>query len=118
MATSASPLSFANAVVAAAGTSVAPSSPIPDNCIAVAILNISATQDALVGIAAPGAALVEGTNAARILAGTSLTLPLGALGSRGVMDESQLTASGLVYDGTGALTVDIIYQNALGTVRF
>lgn len=108
------PLTFAQAVVAVAGTAVAPSAPIPDNCVAVTILNIGANP-ALIGLAAPGAgALTEGTNATRILAGGAFTLPLGALGERGIMDQTQLAGSGIVYDGVGGVTtLDITYQNYL-----
>jgi hypothetical protein len=96
---------------------VAPSSPIPDNCVGILVLNTSATIPALIGIAAPGAAaLTERVNATRIPPGGSLTIPLGALGERGIMDESQLTGSGLVYDGVGGLpTLDITYQNYIST---
>jgi hypothetical protein len=113
-------LTFANAVVAAAGTAVAPSSPIPDNCVAVTLLNTSSTIPALFGIASAGAGtLTEGTNACRIPPGGSLTIPMGAITQRGPMDESQLAGSGLVYDGIGgAVTVDIIYQNAMGAIPF
>ena len=115
MAASARPFTFAQAVVAAVGTSVAPSAPIPDNCRAVTLLNIGANV-ALWGIAAPGAALVEGTNAARLAAGASITIPCGPISERGIMDESQLTASGFVYDAlVGGTTIDVIYQNILGT---
>lgn len=119
MATASAPLTFALATCAVVGTAVTPSSPIPDNCFAIVILNTGANA-VLYGIAAPGAAaLTEGTNAARINAGASLTIPIGSLSQRGIMDEVQLTGSGLVYSAlVGATSLDITYQNALGSVGF
>jgi hypothetical protein len=110
------PFTFAAAAVAAPGTSVAPSAPIPMNCASVAILNTGAFT-ALVGIAAPGGALAAGVNATQVAPGASLTLPLGAFANRGVMDEGVLPGSGLVYDAVGGVTTCIItYKNYLGGV--
>lgn len=114
MAFARAPLTYASAVVAAPGTSVAPSAPIPDNCISITVQN-TGTKTALVGIGAPPTALVAGTNASPIASGASMVYPLGDLASRGIMDEAQLTGSGLVYDAVGgANTVIITYQNKLG----
>lgn len=109
------PVTIANAVVAAPGTSVAPSVPIPDNCISITVINTSLLLGGLVGIAVPGFALTAGTTAAPIPAGGSMVFPLGDLQSRGIMDEVQLAGSGFVYDAVGgAVTFVIVYQNKLG----
>lgn len=109
------PLTFALATVTVAGTSVTPSSPIPDNCKEVVILN-RGTGDALVGIAAAGAGtLTEGTNATRIPENASLRLGIGTIQDRGDMAAA---GSGLVYVGDGAATpvLDITYVNVLGRI--
>jgi hypothetical protein len=108
------PLTFAQAVVAAPGTSVAPSAPIPSNCVAVTLLNTS-KQVVLVGIAAPGGALTEGVDCTAIPANGNFTIPIGKLSERGIMDETITPGSGLVYDAVGgAATIDITYKNILG----
>ena len=114
MALSAFPVVFANA---AAGntTAVAPTVVIPDNCHTVVLYNSSA-NDAFVGRDAVGVVLVEGTNATRLPSKSSLTLAIGTLSQRGVMDEVLLSGSGLVYSSSGllAVTIDITYLCSLG----
>jgi hypothetical protein len=114
MALSAFPVVFASAA-AANTTAVAPTVVVPDNCHTVVLYN-SSTNDALVGRAAVGAVLVEGTNSTRLPAKSSLTLAIGTLAQRGVMDEVALSGSGLVYSSTGllAVTIDITYLCSLG----
>ena len=115
MALATSPITFSSAVVAVAATAVAPGSPIPDNCKEVILLNIG-TVPALYGIAAPGAAaLTEGTNASRIPAGSALTLAVGTIATRGIMDQAQAAGSGLVFAGVGGTpTVNLTYINVFG----
>jgi len=114
MALSAFPVVFANAA-AATTTAVAPTVVIPDNCHTVVLYNPTAT-DAFVGRAAVGAVLAEGTNATRLPSKSSLTLAIGTLAQRGVMDEVLLSGSGLVYSSSivGATSVDITYLCSLG----
>lgn len=116
MPNSSSPLQFADAVVAAPGTAVVPSSAIPDNCTQIVIYNRGANA-ALYGIAAPGVGtLAEGTNAARIPTNAALTLVIGGLADRGTMNQATVAGSGLVYDAVGgATTLDITYVCALGS---
>lgn len=111
------PTTYAGAVVAVAGTAVAPSTPIPDNCKQVVVLNLGPV-DALFGIAAPGVgALIERVNAARIPAGGSISLGIGTIKERGIMDQAVTAGSGYVYDGVGGTpTLDLTYVNVLGTI--
>ena len=83
MALSTSCLSFAQGVCAGAGVSVAASLAVPDNCPEVLLLNTSAANAVLYGLGQPGVTvLVEGTTAARLPAGASVTLAIGMLGDR------------------------------------
>lgn len=111
------PLIFTQGVVAAAGTSVAPGTAIPDNCTQVILLNTSTTIPALFGIATPGGALTEGTNSTRLPASTAITLSIGTIMDRGVMDNGVTVGSGIVYDAVGgAATVDITYVCVMGSI--
>jgi len=116
MATGFAPLTFASAVVAVIGTSVAPSGGLPPNCTVVVLRN-SGVNTALFGIGVPGTTvLVAGANSMSLLAGATLALPLGVVDKRGIMDEAVLPGSGLIFDAlVGATTVELMYENALGT---
>lgn len=108
------PLTYALATVAAAGTSVAPNNPVPDNCTGIALLNTGA-NDALFGIGTPGGALVEGTSGSRLKSGASVSLPIGMIDVRGPMTAATLVGSGLIFDAIGgATTVGITYLNEIG----
>lgn len=108
------PITSALATVLVPGTSVAPSSPVPDNCTGLALVN-TGLNPALFGIGVPGVPLTEGLNASRLAVGASLSLPLGDLFARGIMDEDQLAGSGLVFDAlVGATAVGITYLNSIG----
>ena len=101
--------------MAAPGTSVAASAPVPDNCRSLVLLNVGANV-ALVGLGVPGPALVDGSTAIQIAVGRSLTIPLGDSLARGIMDQAQLAGSGLVFDAIGgAATIDIMYKNRIGS---
>lgn len=115
MATAQFVVTFAEGACAVVGTAVAPSAPIPSNCISLVILNRGA-NDVLLGIAAPGVGtLTEGVNSTRLFSRSSITIPIGPISGRGAMDETILTGSGLVYSAlVGATTLDITYQNTLG----
>jgi hypothetical protein len=90
--------------VAVAGTAVAPTLAVPDNCKTVIIRN-AGVGDGLYGIAAPGAAvLTENVNATRIPASASLTLDIGTFVDRGPIDQAQVAGSGFVFVGVGAAT--------------
>jgi hypothetical protein len=75
----------ASATVTNAGTSVAPSTVLPDNCHTVLVLNTHATAN--IFVTAVTAALGVGsalntTNSTLISAGSSVTLGVGHLGQR------------------------------------
>ena len=98
------------------GTSQVPSAAIPDNCKSILVTNVG-TNDALVGqlAAGPGAALVERVSGTRLVAGASITIPIGTISARGTMNNAVVVGSGLLYDGlVGATTLDIMYLNILG----
>lgn len=113
-------LTFAQAVVAASGTSVIATNggaaPVPDNCHTILVTNPSTTVVLLVGVGTAPAALTAGINAQRVPPGATLTLAVGIRGNmRGAMDESVLTGTGLVYDSIGgAVTGEITYENIIG----
>jgi len=108
-------LSFATAAVAAPGTSVAPSAGVPDNCHSILVTNPSTTETGLVGQGTPGAALVAGTNAQRVGPDRTLTLGVGTDRSRGRVDQAIQAGSGLIFDATAALTLEITYECLVGT---
>ena len=111
------PWTLATANVAVAGTSVAPSNPMPENCDTMIVRNTS-NVDSLYGIAAPGVGtLTEGTNAVRLPAGTAITLPLGTVNDRGIMDQGNIAGSGYVFQNADAgqlPTHQIQYLNKRG----
>jgi len=98
-------------VVTIVGASQVPSVAIPDNCKSVLVQNIGA-NDCLIGqlAAGPGAALVERVSGFRLLAGQSITIPIGTISQRGTMNNAVVIGSGLLYDGLVApTTLDIMY---------
>jgi hypothetical protein len=114
MALSTRPLSYGNASVGVPGTAVSPNNPVPENCHTVIALNTSAV-DALYGQGLPGGPLTEGVDSARIPAGSSLTLDIGEVAARGIIDEGALTGSGLVFDGIGgSVRLDLTYLCTTG----
>lgn len=72
--------------------------------------------DALLGIAAPGVGtLVEGVNATRLPTLTALSLGIGLLVTRGIMDQAVVAGSGIVYAGIAGIgSLDITYVCVLG----
>jgi hypothetical protein len=104
MALSTRPFTYARAAVGVPGTAVSPNNPVPENCHTIIVLNTSAV-DALYSQSAPGGPLTEGIDAARIPAGSSLTLDIGEVVMRGVIDEGTLAGSGLIFDGIGGAVV-------------
>jgi hypothetical protein len=92
------------ATIAAAGTSVAPGIPLPDNCSQIVFLNRSAAQVVLIGQGAPGGALLDnGTNTA-VPAGATLTWDVGVRSKR--LDP----LTDLIYDCDAAnANLDITY---------
>lgn len=114
MAVSQKPLLPALATVAAPGTSVSPSVPMPDNCVGFTLKNTGGNA-AIFGIGVPGGALVGGVSGNTLLASESISIPLGDLSVRGVIDQTQLAGSGLIFDAAGgATTVEILYQCQIG----
>lgn len=109
------PVTFTSAVVAAAGTSVAPGTAVPDNCHTILILNTSTTLTGLVGIATAPAALTAGTNATQLPPLGSITMAVLTSDERGPMDETTLTGSGLAFDAIGgAITFNVTYLSRVG----
>jgi hypothetical protein len=88
---------------------VAPTDPLPDNCVAVAMKNpnVPGAVDALFGNGAVGAAAVEGVNCARLQVGDSFTLPIGPLSERGLAYTLNYASVG------GAIQIDLVYLNSL-----
>lgn len=114
MAVSTRPLLPALATVAAPGTSVSPSIPVPDNCVGL-VLRTTGANPALFGIGVPGGPLVAGVSGTTLPSGVSVSLPIGDVTLRGVIDQTALAGSGLVFDATGgATTVEILYQCQIG----
>lgn len=114
MASSSKPLLPALATVAAPGTSVSPSIAVPDNCTGLSLKNTGANP-AIFGIGAPGGALVGGVSGNTLRVGESISLPIGPIGLRGVIDQAVLVGSGLIFDATGgATTIEILYQCQIG----
>jgi hypothetical protein len=103
------------AAAAVAGSSVAPTTAIPDNCHTIILLNVSTTVAALFGQAAVGAALVEGTTGTRLPASSAVSLAVGTIKQRGSMDPAVAPNLGLVYTGIGgAAGIDITYLCGFG----
>ena len=101
-------MTFALATVAASGTSVAPSAPVPDNCHTVLVYNPSTTVTVLVGIATAPAPLTAGTNATPVPPGAQITLGVGAFSARGTLD--------LVFDSVGgAVSPVLTYLTQFGS---
>ena len=111
---SSAPFSIARALPVST-TSVQPTTSIPDNCHTIIVLNTSATA-ALVGLATPGTVLAAGVSAMTVPAGASLTLAIGTITTRGIMDNVRVVGSGLVYASTAAVavTLEITYLSAFG----
>lgn len=117
MASATRPTTFGSLTALAAATSTAPSAPIPDNCHTIILVNKSTTtgEDILYGIGTPGVTLVEGTTGERLAAGDKITLGIGTIRERGVMDNGTLAGSGYVYTSlSGTPNVGIIYLNLTG----
>jgi hypothetical protein len=101
---------------AVVGSSVAPTTPIPDNCHTVILLNTSGANPVLFGQAVAGAALVEGTTGTRLPAGSSISLAMGTIKQRGEMSGA-VGFPGIVYTAIGgAVNVDITYICGLGSL--
>lgn len=114
MANSTQPVVVTSAA-AVAGSSVAPTTAIPDNCHTIILLNVSTTIPVLFGQAAAGAALVEGTTGTRLPASGAISLAVGTIKQRGIMDPAIAPNNGLVYTGIGgAANIDITYLCGFG----
>lgn len=117
MAVSQRPLAFASAAAAVPGTSVAASTPVPDNCHTILIRVPTGGGNVLWGQGTAGStALVDGTNAQTILAGQTLTLGIGTKADRGSLD-GVAPNEGLIFDlppAGAAVTVSLAYLCWLG----
>lgn len=116
MALSTTPIQFALGAATVPGTSVAPSLAVPDNCHTIVLVNVSAANTGLFGIATPPASLVDGTNAAQLPPLGSVTLAAGPYAQRGPLDQAQVAGSGLAFDCIGgAARFNVIYLCGLGS---
>lgn len=116
------PITFARGIVAVAGTSVQPvaadgatPAPVPDNCYSILITNPSTTVVGLVGIGAPPTSLTAGVNAQRVPPSSTVTLGVGTRFRRGIIDQTQVAGSGLIFDASAALTLEVTYLNLMGS---
>lgn len=99
------------ATIAAAGTSVAPGTVIPDNCVAVTWLSREAAGGDTIFISqgAAGGAIADNGAQITLAPGAALTLPVGTLAQR--IDSLQ----DLIYDcNANAANCDIIYRCRAG----
>lgn len=110
MALSSSAVIRARAAVLVPGTSVAPSTPPPDNCHTILWLNRSGNL-ALIGNGAPGGALADnGIASTALLANADLVWAVGTKSVRGT------SLDDLIYDSVGGpANIDITYLCELGS---
>jgi hypothetical protein len=106
MAVSTSTLSFSRATVAASGTSVAPGTAIPDNCVEVILTNrIAAVVTFALG-AAGGALADDGTNGVLLASGV-LVLSIDQIKNRAGGPDIQT----LIFDcPTDTGSIDLTYR--------
>jgi len=108
MAVATTPFLGTVATVVAAGTPVQPPTTCPENCHTLVIYNPNAAATLLVAFAASAAAFVS-ANAARVPAGTSMTLAIGSVSQR-----PALSGDALFVDATvNGSTANITYVNGL-----
>ena len=108
MAVSTKPFVGTVATVVAAGTPVQPPTAVPENCHTLLVYNPNAAATVLVAFAANAGAFVV-ADAARIPAGTAMTLAIGSVSQR-----PSLAADLLFVDATvNGSTANITYVNGL-----
>lgn len=108
MAVSTKPFVGTVATVVAAGTPVQPPTAVPENCHTLIIYNPNAAATVLVAFATNAGTFVA-ADAARVPAGTSMTLAIGSVSQR-----PALAAELLFVDATvNGSTANITYVNGL-----
>lgn len=108
MAVSTKPFLGTVATVVAAGTPVQPPTAVPENCHTLIVYNPNAAATVLVAFATNAGAFVA-ADAARVPAGTSMTLAIGSVSQR-----PALAAELLFVDATvNGSTANITYVNDL-----
>ena len=97
---------------------VAPAVNVPDNCHTLIVVNPAGNPDVLMAQEAPGTVLAQPGNATRIPAGSSLTLAIGTVTARGVLQYDAVAGTlGFVYaTGGQAVTPTIMYLCSFGAV--
>ena len=94
------PLTYAQGVVAASGTSVALTAQPSDNTHTILVTNPSATIVGLIGQATAPAPLTAGLNAQRVAPGSTVTLGIGTISDRGAITAGLMAASNIpLYSG-------------------
>jgi hypothetical protein len=87
---------------------------MPDNCVGLSLKNTGGNA-ALFGIGVPGGALIGGVSGNTLLSNESISIPIGDVALRGVVDQAVLAGSGLIFDAVGgATTVEVLYQCQIG----
>ena len=102
------PLTYAQGVVAASGTSVALTAQPSDNTHTILVTNPSATIVGLIGQATAPAPLTAGLNAQRVAPGSTVTLGIGTISDRGAITDMVADSIG------GAVTLEVTYENKIG----
>ena len=87
---------------------------MPDNCHTILVTNPSAAVVGLVGRGTAPVPLVAGVNAQRVPPGSTVTLSMGPIRDRGPIDEAQAAGSGIIFDATAALTLEVTFVNLIG----
>jgi len=108
MAVSTKPFLGTVATVAAAGTPVQPPTACPENCHTLIVFNPNAAATLLVAFAVNAAGFVV-ADAARIPAGTSMTLAIGSVSQRPTLAGDLLFVDATVNGSTANIT----YVNGL-----
>ena len=106
-------------VVCPSSAGVAPVINVPENCHTVVVLNPAGNPDVLMAQEVPGTVLAQPGNATRVAAGSSLTLSIGPVSTRGYLTyDAAAGTTGFVYgSGSGqAVTPTIMYLCAFGPV--
>ena len=96
--------------VPVSNTALAATRSVPDNCHTVIVYNPSTTTAGLIGQVIAGTLLVAGQNAVTIPAGASLTLAIGTIAQRGVLDFGYGSAA------VGPLPLQVLYLCSFGPI--
>lgn len=114
MAVSLKPAQGVVVTVAAAGTAVAPATPLPDNCTTLIVYNTSAAATVLVGFA-PNAATFVIADAVRVPPGSAVTLALGVKSARPAGGSGGLSDQLLIDATVNGTVANLTYVNGVNT---